>query len=82
MPVILLLYFLASDLSGLNKNKWPSYILQVHIPSTVLLPMVVVSNLRRTNLPNELERIVFLLVSRKPHDLANCMWVARRVKVW
>ena len=51
-------------------------------PYTALLPMVVVSNHRRTNLPNELERIVFLLASRKLHNLANYMRVAHRVKVW
>ena len=47
-----------------------------------LLPMVVVSTLRRTNLPDELERMIFLLASRKPHELANYVRVARRVRAW
>ena len=44
--------------------------------------MVAAFNLRRTNLPNELEQMVFQSASRQQHELANYMRVARRVKVW
>ena len=44
--------------------------------------MVVASNLRKANLPEELERMVFLLASRKPHELVKYIRVARRVQGW
>ena len=44
--------------------------------------MAVISILRSTSLPDELERRIFLIASKESLGLVNYMRVARRVRVW
>ena len=44
--------------------------------------MAILSKPGWTALPEELERMVFLLANGEPRELANYILVARRVKTW
>lgn len=44
--------------------------------------MAVVSKPAWTVLPDELERMIMLLASREPHELANYIRVAARFRHW
>lgn len=58
------------------------YPLSIAPLSKSLLPMAVLSKPGWSALPEELERMVFLLANRKQHNLVNYILVARRVKTW